>query len=224
MVEVVKRILGIKDPLTRDQQNEILLRLRIEAAGATQRLEHQLQPRVEQMRARLRPYVANKQKPPAALVQALRAAEATVSSADAVLAQMHVGIIMIEHAHALQDGVVLMQDTMHVLDATRASMPPDMDKFVEDYREKIDAMREMRQLVTAATQEIGHMTMVEDPAMKDADPRLELTEDEEQRLLLELEDVQADAPVVSRAPAPSILPKEVDPDILAKRRAALLAS
>jgi len=226
MVERVKRLLGIPPPpLTRAEQESVLVHLKIDAASTMQRLERELMPRVEQMRTLLRPHLlaVPKRAPPLSMVQGLRAAEAIVKAAETQLVQMQLGIIMIEQAHALQDGVSVMQDTSRVLDATRATLPKDMDAFIDDFRTQVETVRTMQQTLTDATRDMNFELTAGDHAVDSFDGRVGLSQDEEARLLQDIDALPA-APVPSAPSAPQIATAQTDPDILAKRRRALLTS
>lgn len=206
-------------PPTREEQEQILIQLRIRADQESLKAERQLRPRVEQVRALVRPYG---RAAPARLVAQLRAAEATQRTADELIGQFHLAIIMMEQATALQDGVAVLEDVMRVMQGARKALPEDIHEFMEDFRTQIDAVRQMQTELNTATRDLSFDTTVVDANYDATDARLQLTEEEEQRLLAEVEDLPAQpAPAVpqSRAPQPS---RPAEEDLLKQRRAAIL--
>jgi hypothetical protein len=149
----------------------------------------------------------------------MRAAEATLRTSDELLGQLNLAIIMMEQATALQDGVAVLEDVMRVLQGARKTLPEDIHEFMEDFRTQVDTVRQMQTELNTATRDLTFDTTVVDANVDASDGRLQLTEEEERRLLAEVEELPASLVPHSPAPQPS---QPDEKDLLKQRRTAIL--
>ena len=205
--------------LDRKAQEGKLEELKIYCDGQSLDLEEELLPRLERLRKQARRYTGRKMPP--RLVQALRGAQALVETREGELAVMELGVLMMHQALALQDSVHVLQDVQHVITSARAALPKDMDTLVDEFREQVEAMREMASTLNGATRDMN-FELTGATAAEAEHVTLELTPEEEARLLEDMDHLQPDD--VPAPPAPPISSEKKREEHKEKRRRALLGA